>query len=349
MSSITLSSATRQNLLVAQDTASLLSTTQNRLATGKKVNSALDSPSSFFTAQGLDNRAGDLSNILDSISNGVQVIQAANTGITSLQKLVDNAKSVANQALQATIGYSTKSNVSTTITGATASDLRGTTTYANAKANSNILYTGAANGTTAADGTAKIGGAAASITSAVLKDNQSTPAIITADTFLYNDGSAASKGGLAAASPFSNGDKLTVNGKSIEFKTGAAPSTLPSGYASVSTTGATNVATDGSGNSIIYIGGDATASAAKVSDVLAAIDLASGVRTATLSGSSYTIATTTNQSASSVTSGSGGGSLQLNSTLAGSLSISGPANALKALGLTGAAGTAQTTVVSAPP
>ncbi|RYY06268.1 MAG: hypothetical protein EON55_23770, partial [Alphaproteobacteria bacterium] len=85
-SGITLSAATRQNLLVAQDTANLLATTQNRLSTGKKVNSALDNPTSFFTSQGLDSRSSDLSNLLDSISNGVQVIQAANTGLTSLQK-----------------------------------------------------------------------------------------------------------------------------------------------------------------------------------------------------------------------------------------------------------------------
>ena len=57
----------------------------------------------------LDNRASDINNLLDGIGNGVQVLQAANTGITSLQKLVDSAKSVANQALQATVGYSAKS------------------------------------------------------------------------------------------------------------------------------------------------------------------------------------------------------------------------------------------------
>ncbi|WP_128565638.1 hypothetical protein, partial [Methylobacterium crusticola] len=98
-SSITLSAATRQNLLSLQDTAGLLSTTQNRLSTGKKVNSALDNPTNFFTSQNLTARSSDLSNLLDGISNGVQTIQAANQGITSIQKLVDSAKSTANQAL----------------------------------------------------------------------------------------------------------------------------------------------------------------------------------------------------------------------------------------------------------
>jgi flagellin-like hook-associated protein FlgL len=124
MSSIVLSAAVRQNLLSLQDTAQLLSTTQNRLATGNKVNSALDNPTNFFTAQGLNNRASDINNLLDSIGNGVQVLQAANTGITSLQKLVDTAKSIANQVLQAPTGYTAKANVTATVgTVGSASDL----------------------------------------------------------------------------------------------------------------------------------------------------------------------------------------------------------------------------------
>ena len=125
MASIVLSASVRQNLLSLQSTADLLSTTQSRLATGKKVNSALDNPTNFFTAASLDSRASDINNLLDGIGNGVQVLQAANTGISSLQKLVDSAKSVANQALQTTVGYSTKSSFTATITGATANNLLG--------------------------------------------------------------------------------------------------------------------------------------------------------------------------------------------------------------------------------
>jgi flagellin-like hook-associated protein FlgL len=118
MSDIVLTAAVRQNLLSLQGTAELLSQTQTRLATGKKVNSALDNPTNYFTAAGLDARASDISNLLDSIGNGVQVLQAADTGITSLQKLVDTAKSIANQALQQPSGYSTKSSIQFTGTGA---------------------------------------------------------------------------------------------------------------------------------------------------------------------------------------------------------------------------------------
>jgi flagellin len=108
---VTLTAAVRSNLLSLQGTADLLSTTQERLATGKKVNSALDNPTNFFTAAGLDARASDISNLLDSIGNGVQVLQAANTGITSLSSLVDTAKSIANQVLQQPGGYSTKASL----------------------------------------------------------------------------------------------------------------------------------------------------------------------------------------------------------------------------------------------
>src|ERR1700739_4918271 len=126
MSGIVLSASVRQNLLSLQSTASLLSTTQNDLATGNKVNSALDNPTNYFTAQSLNNRASDIGNLLDSIGNGVQVLQAANTGITSLQSLASSAQSIANQVLQTPVGYSPKSNIiSAALVGATANDLLG--------------------------------------------------------------------------------------------------------------------------------------------------------------------------------------------------------------------------------
>ena len=134
MSGIVLSASVRQNLLSLQSTASLLATTQNDLSTGNKVNTALDNPTNYFTAQSLNNRAGDINNLLDGIGNGVQVLQAANTGLTSLQSLIASAQSIATQALQSTVGYSTRSNVSTTIAGATPAGLRGTTSFTNADA-----------------------------------------------------------------------------------------------------------------------------------------------------------------------------------------------------------------------
>ena len=98
MSDISLTASMRSNLLSLQNTQSLMDTTQERLSTGKKVNSALDNPSSFYTAQSLTNRANDLSSLLDSMGQGIQTIKAANEGIESITEFVQQAKSVANQA-----------------------------------------------------------------------------------------------------------------------------------------------------------------------------------------------------------------------------------------------------------
>jgi len=99
---ITLSAGVRNNLAALQNTAQMLATTQAHLASGLKVNSAVDNATSFFTAQGLNNRASDLSNLQDSMSLAVKTVNAASDGIDAIQKLVTQAKSVANQALQTT-------------------------------------------------------------------------------------------------------------------------------------------------------------------------------------------------------------------------------------------------------
>src|SRR5260370_18995647 len=106
-----LSAGVRQHLLSLQDTASLLATTQNRLATGKKVNTALDNPSNFFTSQGLSNRASDLNALLDTIGQAQQTLKAADTGLTSLTSLVQSAKSIATQAQEASKGGVNYTNI----------------------------------------------------------------------------------------------------------------------------------------------------------------------------------------------------------------------------------------------
>src|SRR3989304_906897 len=102
MSDIVLSSGVRSNLLQLQQTSDLISSTQNRLATGKRVNSALDNPINFFTAQGLSIRANDLNSLLDTMSTSINTIQAANNGITAITKLVQSAQSLVSQAQQTT-------------------------------------------------------------------------------------------------------------------------------------------------------------------------------------------------------------------------------------------------------
>ena len=276
MADIVLSSSVRQNLLSLQSTASLLATTQSRLSTGNKVNSALDNPTNYFTSQSLNNRASDISNLLDGVSNGVQVLQAANTGITSLQKLVDSAKSVANQALQASVGYSTKANITSaavTNSGSAvgASDLRGLGTVVDNSVTGAVVNLGSTTGTIAA-----------------------TTAL-----------SALGTAGTAIA----DGDAITVNGKTITFNTS-------------NTTTAQTSSTDPTGNTTFYLG--TTGTAPKVSDLLSAIDTASGN-------------TGTGSVASSVAnSGAAGSALALHTGVNNDLVIGGASGVLSKLGLTAA-------------
>jgi flagellin len=265
MSGIVLSASVRQNLLSLQSTAALLATTQNDLATGNKVNTALDNPTNFFTAQGLNNRASDISSLLDSIGNGVQVLQAANTGITSLESLVQSAQSVATQALQTTIGYSTKSSFTVALgAGASATNLFGGTTIASAS------FVG-----TAVDSTL------------------TTATAITGSTALLTTNNAN-----AITATIANGDTLTVDGHTITFKTGAIPA------AAAGTSGAVgNVLTDGNGNSTVYIGAAGTPTGS-ITDLENAIDIATGAQTATINtGTGVATLAAGTGAASSVTGG----------------------------------------------
>jgi hypothetical protein len=329
MSGIVLSASVRQNLLSLQSTASLLATTQNDLATGNKVNTALDNPTNYFTAQGLNNRASDINNLLDGIGNGVQVLQAANTGITSLQSLIASAQSIATQALQSTVGYSTLSNVSTTIPGATASNLLGTTSYTSAIANSSVLYSGAAGGATAATAGSTLGGTSGVSTGSVVNDNSSTPAAISTGTLLEGATGALS---TAATTKFADGDVFTINGKTVTIKAAATPTagslTNGSGVSG-------NVVTDGAGNSTVYLNAGTT-----VGDVLKAFDLASGVQSAAITGGVATVTTVAGQTASTVNAGQ----ISLQSTTGQDLTVTGKADDLNALGLTTATGSGNATV-----
>jgi len=330
MSGIVLSASVRQNLLSLQSTADLLATTQNRLSTGKKVNSALDNPTNFFTAQGLDNRASDISNLLDGIGNGVQVLQGANTGITSLQSLVDTAKSLANQALQTTVGYSTKSNVSTTIAGASSSDLRGTTTFNSASAISNVVANGTAGGASPITGGTLLGGVAAALVGTASTAGDGTAALASTLTLLDTTGTAATAL-LGNAQP-TDGDVLVVNGKTITFKAGSAPAA-----AAVATGSGVsgNIVTDGSGNSQIYLGTKASP-LATLADVLKAVDLASGVAKTVNTAGAATITGSTSAIVAGV--------LTLNSSTGADLSVTGKADFLKELGLTTSIGSGNVTV-----
>ena len=96
---ISLSAGTRSNLLLLQQTSSQLQNTQLKLATGNKINSALDGPSSFFAAKSLNQRAGDLDNLKDGIGQAISTLKAGDTGITNIQDLLNQAQGLTTQAL----------------------------------------------------------------------------------------------------------------------------------------------------------------------------------------------------------------------------------------------------------
>jgi flagellin-like hook-associated protein FlgL len=117
---ITLSAGVRSNLLSLQDTAALMNTTQNRLATGKAVNSALDNPLNFFTSSSLGARASDLSGLLDNMSNGIQTIQTANNGLTAITGLIQQLQATVAQARSdATSGTTAATPGTGAVTGTT--------------------------------------------------------------------------------------------------------------------------------------------------------------------------------------------------------------------------------------
>jgi flagellin len=96
---ISLTQGMRNNLISLQLTSTLLAQTQNRLSTGKRVNSALDDPVNYFAAQIETNRANDLASRKDGMSEGINIVTAANAGITSITTLIEQAKGIATAAL----------------------------------------------------------------------------------------------------------------------------------------------------------------------------------------------------------------------------------------------------------
>jgi flagellin len=99
---ISLTAGMRTNLISLQGTVDLLNRTQERLSTGKKVNSALDDPTAYFASQSLLARASDLSVLKDAMGQAIQTVKAANTGITSITSLIESAKGLAQSARSST-------------------------------------------------------------------------------------------------------------------------------------------------------------------------------------------------------------------------------------------------------
>ena len=108
MNDISLTAGMRTNLINLQNTVSLLDRTQTRLASGKKVNTALDNPLNYFAAQEHLNRASDLDSRKDAMNEAIQTVTAANNGITGLKSLIESARGLAQSALSASTADRTK-------------------------------------------------------------------------------------------------------------------------------------------------------------------------------------------------------------------------------------------------
>ena len=180
MADVNLSKAVRSNLLSLQSTAASMAKTQNKLATGLKVNSALDNPSSFFTASALNSRASDMANLMDSMSSGIKTIEAADNGLKSITKTVESMQSTLRQARQ------DKSFKTESYTMALPASPAGT---------EEISFSGGAVGTTAVDialteNTAAAVSTASTATNLTTASTLATAGLANGNTFVVHDGTA---------------------------------------------------------------------------------------------------------------------------------------------------------------
>ncbi len=198
MSDISLSKAVRTNLLSLQNTASMMNKTQERLATGNKVNSALDNPSNFFTASSLNSRAGDLNALLDNMASGIKVIEAANNGLTALTKNLESMQSTLRQARQdksfQTKSFEVTENSVINLAGGQFGDLSKSISLADA-----VQADGVKSQLTTQATTAYFG-----------------PATATADQGIGARSVVSNDTTVANSNPLATGDKFTIAGVEVE-------------------------------------------------------------------------------------------------------------------------------------
>jgi flagellin-like hook-associated protein FlgL len=216
-----LTSGVRQNLLTLQQTRDQQSVIQNRLSTGKKVNSAIDNPVNYFTSLGLSDRSSALTGLLDGISNGIQTITAASQGIDSISKLVSSLQSTIKQA-QADAAANRPSVIGSATNGTiTVGGKIGGTTYTGNKSAKDIALdttlggAGAAasyNSTTGVTTDASLGLTAGNITLSIRAGSTTfVSTTLTATSTVRDVVNEINRSGIANASIDSSG-KLNVTG-----------------------------------------------------------------------------------------------------------------------------------------
>lgn len=196
--SISLSSGVRQSLQSLQATASAAQTSQQHLATGKKVNSAIDNAVNYFTSVNLNNRADSFSGLLDGISNSIQTIKAASNGIDAITKQV--------KSLQATVKQAQADAAANRPTATAANNVAGQAVASSTTTKDDALNTKLVD----VGGTAGAGVAANSVVT--LNAGSTTYSFKTTSTDTVRDlVNNINKSGIATASVDSNG-ALTVTG-----------------------------------------------------------------------------------------------------------------------------------------
>jgi flagellin len=334
--SITLTAGVRQNLLSLQSTADLLTTTQNRLATGKKVNTAFDNPNSFFTSQSLSNRASDLGTLLDQIGQAQQTLNAANQGLTSITGLLQSALSTAKQAQQAA-GTSTTYNTLTVSGTLPTGETLGTVT-------SSATTLGAATSLSAADtlSIAVVGGSTYNFTFASTDTYTTIQAAINA--------SGATGGTVSATTDGTGHLKLLSNDATKSFSvndiTGGTKLTTANTPVTASSTDIFQILTGTSGQSAITSGDQLTLAVAGGSTQTLTFGTGSGqiqtlaqLNTALTGISGLTSASTAGGTSISLVVGS---STSQNNLVIGSAGSSAATTILHDLGLTAGTNTATT-------
>jgi flagellin-like hook-associated protein FlgL len=224
MANTILTAGVRQNLLTLQQTTAEQGAIQNRLATGRKVNSAIDNPVNYFTSLGLNDRAGQLTDLLDGISNGIQTIQSASKGIDGITKLVQSLQSTIKQAQNDAAANRPK--VTSTVAFANATEVGATNSSLKDVALNKTLV-GAATATTASTpGIVGLTAATGTDTNTVqIKAGNTTYKFnITATTTVRDLVNSINSSGIATASVGNDG-VLSVTG------TGSDPLTIEAGTA----------------------------------------------------------------------------------------------------------------------
>ena len=317
MSDITLTASIRSNLLSLQNTTKLLDSTSTRLSTGKRVNSALDNPNSFFTARGLSNRASDLTARKDSIGQSISLLQATDKSINSITSLVEQAKAVAQQAEEAaTGGVSTISSQAAALTGVSTISTESAATAAGSLTTISSAAAAAATGSiTAISSEAtqqpRAGAVTADVTAAAASVKEVEQITLTGD---YKTGDV-----ITVQIDSNTADTYTVNASDIGANQTATLSNVASGLAAVIEAGngsGTIGATAGASGAVITITADAvntsfttTLDAANDVSVIESVATASGGQTgSSLLTSASTFSAVAGNSLTLESAATGGGS-----------------------------------------